>query len=134
MTLTALYNFYIILQHLNADKLIFPMERKPTQKPDDFGRIWKLRILFPIIRLAKANLIVTPDQRTAIQISIDLTHLFIISFGFGICLCLGFAFFISDIGLFVYLSSAFSLMTLFLTVGCIYIRIEMAEIIKLVIC
>ncbi len=124
--LTLQFNGIGLIGTIKGDSIEF---EKPTQKPDDFGRIWKLRNLFSIIRFAQANLIVTHDQRKAIQISIDLTYLFIISFGFGICFCLGFAFFISDIGLFVYLSTAFSIMTLFLTVGCIYIWTELAEII-----
>lgn len=91
--LTLQFNDIGLIGTINGDSIEF---EKPTQKPDDFGRIWKLRNIFSLISYAQANLIVTHDQRKVIQISIDLTYLFIISFVFGICFCLGFLSLILD--------------------------------------
>ncbi|MGA9187441.1 MAG: hypothetical protein WB014_02490, partial [Methanosarcina sp.] len=56
--LTLQFNGIGLIGTINGESIEF---EKPTQKPDDFGRIWKLRNLFSIIRFAQANLIVTHD-------------------------------------------------------------------------
>jgi hypothetical protein len=104
--------------------------KKNPEKPDDFGRMWKLRDFFSLIRQAHAEFIDTSDKRLTLEVSIDLKYLYIFSVGSGICFCLGFAFFISDIGLQTYLATAFSIMTFSLTAGGIYIWTVLAEIVK----
>ena len=103
---------------------------KATQKPDDFGRIWRLKDLFSIIRTADAKLFRNITLQKTLELSIDLTYLVFLSVGLGVCFCLGFAFFINDIGFPSYVFTALSIMTLTMSIGLIYIRIVLNEILN----
>lgn len=116
-----------LIGDITNDSIIF---EKLPQKPDDFGRFWQLRNMFSIIRLAETRLFRPQLGQKVIEISIDATYLFFLSFGLGICFCLGLGFYIDEIGVLTYISAALSIMTLSLTIGYIYIRIVLTEIIK----
>jgi len=109
------------------DKSLF---RKIVQSDNIRSRADLIAETFKIIRTVDAKFYSKNYEKLELELSTDLTHLFILSIAVAICFCLGFIFFIDRIGIINYTMTAFIIMFLMLTSGLLYIKSVTSQIFK----
>jgi hypothetical protein len=100
------------------------------QKPTDFIQTGQKRTFLKLIRNAKSKIFISETNSKILELSVDLTHLYILSVVYSLSFCLGTVFFVSSIGLFNYLLTALLIFVFSFIGGLLIVKIKTMKILK----